>query len=168
MCSCGSFFRLCAFRRFLAILCRDDDLRPIDLGPNLCAVRGSLGDFLHGLSVRLGLFQRVLDGIGHICRDFRFRRFRCPALALALFRPDFRQYARLEADLEGDSPGQRYVEVKRLIGQFLDLVRDFDVLVALDLFAVHYEANRHRVPEFRCELSAFHDLCLPLFCVPRG
>ena len=39
---------------------------------------------------------------------------------------------------------------------------------ALDLFAVHYEANRHRVPEFRCELSAFHDLCLPLFCVPRG
>ena len=63
---------------------------------------------------------------------------------------------RLEADLEGNGPGQRYVEVKRLKGQLLDLVRDFDVLVALDLFAVHYEANRHRVPEFRCELSAFH------------
>ena len=59
---------------------------------------------------------------------------------------------------------QQYVDK----GQLLDLVRDFDVLVALDLFAVHHEANRHRVPEFRCELSAFHDLCLPLFCVPRG
>ena len=40
-------------------------------------------------------------------------------------------------------------------------VRDFDVLVALDLFTVHYEANRHRVSKFRCELSAFHDEYLP-------
>ena len=38
----------------------------------------------------------------------------------------------------------------------LDLVRDFDVLESLDLHAVYDEANRYGVPEFRCELSAFH------------
>ena len=42
----------------------------------------------------------------------------------------------------------------------------FDVLVALDLFAVHHEANRHCVPELGCEFSAFHDFYLrTLFCL---
>ena len=60
------------------------------------------------------------------------------------------------------------LEIKRLIGQLLNLIGDFDVLVALDLFAVHHEANRHRVPEFRCELSAFHVFYLRGIFLPRG
>ena len=96
------FFLLCIFRSFLAVLCRDDDdLWPIGLGPNLCAVHGSLGDVLYRLPFRFRLFQSVLDDLGHIRRYLSFRRFRCPTLALALFWPDFRQYARLEADFEG-------------------------------------------------------------------
>ena len=84
------FFLLCVFRSFLAILCRDDNLRPIDLDLNLRAARDGLCDFLHRLSFHFHLFQSVLDGLSHTCRNFRFRRFRRPALALALFRPGFR------------------------------------------------------------------------------
>ena len=54
------------------------------------------------------------------------------------------------------------------IGQLLDLIGDFDVLVALDFFAVHHEANRHCVPELGCEFSAFHVFYLRGIFLPRG
>ena len=70
---------------------------------------------------------------------------------------DFHHRLALEHDLEGDGSGNRYAEFEIPIGQLLDLVGDFDVFKAFDLLAILDEADRHRIPKFRCELSAFHD-----------
>ena len=67
---------------------------------------------------------------------------------------------------KGDRSVGRYVELEIREGETLDLVRDFDVLVALDFLAAFDKANRYRVPEFCCELSAFHDSYLrKLMCL---
>lgn len=104
----------------------------------------------------------MIDGDLH---DFRFNGLRRQnsGIGAALFllpcrRPFIRQYTRLEHDLEGDCPVLRYVEFEGREWQLLDFVWNFDVLESLDLHAVCDEANRYDVPEFCCELSAFHCL----------
>ena len=59
-------------------------------------------------------------------------------------------------DIERDGSGGRYIEVEADKWQMLNLVRDLDVLVTFDFLAVYHEADRYGVPEFCCELSAFH------------
>ena len=101
-------------------------------------------------------------------RNLHFSIGYLAALALPGFGPFGRQDARLEHDLESDGPAGRYVEFEVHKGKLLDLVRDFDVLEALDLFPVLDEADRNRVPELGCELSTFHDVYLQYFSVPCG
>ena len=68
-----------------------------------------------------------------------------------------------EVNLEGDGARFRYIEFEAREFQFLNGVRNFDVLIPLDLLAVLVEANRYGVPQFGCQLSAFHDLYLQMF-----
>lgn len=110
---------------------------------------------------QLDLFRGVLGGfLGHWLRISGLGR---PGLALPGIGPGFRQGAGREEDLEGDGAGFRYIEAEVAEFQFLDGVRDFDVLIPLDLPAVLVEANRYGVPQFGCQLSAFHDLYLQMF-----
>lgn len=148
----GKFFRSRRFRAFRLLcirFCQDCDgfcIR-ITAYPNRCCQH-----------------RRCLnwDGIG------KAYRLGAALFALAWFRPFIRQYTCLKHDLESDSPILRYVEFESREGQLLDLVRDLDVLEALDLHAVYDEANRYGVPEFCCELSAFHCVYLRCYDVPCG
>ena len=78
-------------------------------------------------------------------------------LTLPGIRPDFRQYARIEHDLECDgSTIFRHIESETTEFEFLDLLRYLDVFVASDLVATFDEADLDRVSELCCELSTFH------------
>ena len=142
-----------------------------DLRGDFSAVGGCLGNFIHRLAFFPGLLQSVCEGRYSVLDGFCGHRFRIglgrPALPLAGFRPDSRKGARLEVNLEGDASAHWYIEFEFLVLQLLDGVRDFNVLDPLDLLTFLDEANRYRVPEFCCKLSAFHvpylrvyDVCL--------
>ena len=68
---------------------------------------------------------------GFLGHRFRIIGLRRPGLALPGFGPGFRQGAGLEVNLEGDGAGLRYIEFEAREFQFLDGVRDFDVLEGL-------------------------------------
>lgn len=60
-------------------------------------------------------------------------------------------------DPECDCAADRYVEFEIDKGQPLDLVRNFDVLVSFDFFAIYHEADRHCIAQLCRELSAYQN-----------
>ena len=61
-------------------------------------------------------------------------------------------------DFKGDLPVHVYIEMEVRHFHLFEHIRQLNVFVPLNFLTLYHEANRNRVPQFRCDFSCLHNV----------